>query len=87
MELSILGWIVVGLVAGALAKFVLPGDDPGGCIVTSLIGIAGGVLGGFLSTALFEVEAEGVSLLSILVAMIGAIILLLIYRAVVRRKR
>ena len=87
MELSILGWIVVGLIAGALAKLVMPGDDPGGCIVTTLIGIAGGVLGGFLSTALFDVQAEGVSLVSILIALVGAILLLLIYRMVVRRKR
>lgn len=88
MEMSILAWIVVGLIAGALAKFVLPGDDPGGCIVTTLIGIVGALLGGFLFDALFDVRVEGgVNLASIGVAIVGAIILLLIYRLVAGRRR
>lgn len=87
MEMGLLSWILVGLIAGALAKFIMPGDDPGGCIVTTIIGIVGAVLGGFLATALFDVRAEGFNLTTILIAIVGSIILLLIYRMVAGRRR
>ncbi|MFN2432341.1 MAG: GlsB/YeaQ/YmgE family stress response membrane protein, partial [Gemmatimonadota bacterium] len=80
--MSLLSWIVVGLVAGGLAKLLLPGDDPGGCIVTMIIGIVGAILGGFLFRALFGYEAEGFNLGSIGVALVGSIVLLLLYRLV-----
>ena len=51
--MGIIGWIVLGLIAGALAKTILPGDDPGGIIVTIIIGIVGAILGGFLAQVLF----------------------------------
>ena len=78
--------IVVGLIAGALAKWVMPGPDPGGIIITILIGIAGAFVGGFVVQWLFGgPEITDISLGSILVATLGAIILLAIYRLLTRR--
>ena len=81
--MSILGWILFGLIVGALAKLVMPGRDPGGIIVTMLLGIAGAVLGGFVGRALGlygEGEAAG-----FVMSFIGAVILLAIYRMMVGR--
>ena len=75
---SIIVWIIIGLVAGALAKLIMPGDDPGGIIVTILIGIAGAFVGGFLASLIGL--AEGGLIWTIIIATIGAIILLAIYR-------
>ena len=83
--MGIIAWIVVGLIAGALAKFLLPGDDPGGIIVTILIGIAGAFVGGFVFSFLGGSGMTGFSLWSIIVATIGAIILLLLYRLIASR--
>ncbi len=77
---AIIAWIIIGLIAGALAKLIMPGDDPGGIIVTILIGIAGAFIGGFLA-GLIGLGGGG-WIWSIIVATIGAIILLAIYRAV-----
>ena len=77
---------MVGLIAGALAKWVMPGPDPGGIIVTILIGIAGAFVGGYLVQSLFGGPGvSNLSLSSILVATLGAIILLAIYRLITRR--
>lgn len=85
-EIAIITWIVVGLIAGALAKWVMPGPDPGGIIVTVLIGMAGALLGGFLVNALFGLsEGTSITLASILTATLGAVILLAIYRLITRR--
>ena len=86
--MAILGWILFGLIVGALAKLVMPGRDPGGIIVTMLIGIVGALLGGFLATQLFGVDAidEFFDISTWLAAIVGALILLLIYRAVVGRR-
>jgi uncharacterized membrane protein YeaQ/YmgE (transglycosylase-associated protein family) len=81
--MSILGWSLFGLIVGALAKLVMPGRDPGGIIVTMLLGIAGAVLGGFLGRALglyHEGDAAG-----FVMSFIGAVILLAIYRIMVGR--
>lgn len=78
---AIIGWIIIGLVAGALAKLIMPGDDPGGIIVTIIIGIAGALVGGFLA-GLIGIGGGGI-IWTIIIATIGAIILLAIYRAVV----
>jgi uncharacterized membrane protein YeaQ/YmgE (transglycosylase-associated protein family) len=80
--MSILPWIVVGLVAGLLGKLIMPGDDPGGIIVT-IIGIVGALVGGFLMSLLGFGDVSGINLYSIVVATLGAIILLAIYRAIV----
>jgi uncharacterized membrane protein YeaQ/YmgE (transglycosylase-associated protein family) len=87
--MGILGWIVLGLLAGAIAKAVLPGDDPGGIIVTMIIGIVGAILGGFLGQALFGVDTldEFFDISTWLTAIVGAIILLLVYRMVAGRRR
>jgi uncharacterized membrane protein YeaQ/YmgE (transglycosylase-associated protein family) len=78
--------IVVGLVAGALAKWVMPGPDPGGIMITILIGIVGAFVGGFLVQWLFGgPKLTGFSITSVLVATLGAIILLAVYRLITRR--
>ena len=78
--------IVVGLIAGALAKWVMPGPDPGGIIVTILIGIAGAFVGGFIVQWLFGgPQMTSIRLSSILVATLGAILLLAVYRLITRR--
>ncbi|HEX9732745.1 MAG TPA: GlsB/YeaQ/YmgE family stress response membrane protein [Thermoanaerobaculia bacterium] len=80
--MGILSWVVLGLIAGALAKLIMPGKDPGGCIVTMIIGIVGAVLGGFLATQLGYGTVEGFDLRSLVIAVVGSLILLLIYRVV-----
>jgi uncharacterized membrane protein YeaQ/YmgE (transglycosylase-associated protein family) len=87
--MGILGWIILGLLAGAIAKAIMPGDDPGGVIVTIIIGIVGALLGGFLGQALFGVDTldNFFDVSTWLTAIIGAIILLVIYRLVVGRGR
>lgn len=77
-------WIVVGLIAGALAKFIMPGRDGGGIIVTIILGIIGGLLGGWLSTMVGI--GVGGTLGAIIFATIGAVIVLFIYNAVTGRR-
>lgn len=78
--MSWLVWIVLGLVAGIIAKLIMPGRDPGGFIVTTIIGIVGALLGGFISVQLGYGDVSGFDLRSILIAVLGAILLLVIYR-------
>jgi uncharacterized membrane protein YeaQ/YmgE (transglycosylase-associated protein family) len=78
--MGILAFIVVGLIAGLLAKLVLPGDDPGGLIVTTLVGIAGAFVGGFVVGILGGAGVTGINIWSILVATLGAVVLLAIFR-------
>lgn len=84
MGMDILAWIVVGIVAGFLAKMVVPGEGPGGVLGDMVIGIVGAVLGGWLFNAFGHVGATGINLYSILVAFIGSVVLLLILRAIAR---
>jgi uncharacterized membrane protein YeaQ/YmgE (transglycosylase-associated protein family) len=86
--MGIIGWIVLGLLAGIIAKAILPGDDPGGIIVTTLIGIVGAFGGGLITKALGFGDPidEFFDLSTWLGAIIGSIVLLLIYRAVVGRR-
>ncbi len=79
MDYGFFGWIVVGLIAGALAKWIMPGKDPGGIIVTILIGIAGGLLGGFLASIL-PFFSTGGTIWNLVLATVGAVILLWLYR-------
>lgn len=82
---GILGWIVFGLIVGVIAKVVMPGRDPGGIIVTMLLGIVGALLGGFLGRALGMYgpnQAAGVFM-----SIIGAVVVLFIYRLLVGRRR
>ena len=78
--MGILSWIVFGLIAGALAKLIMPGDDPGGCIVTILLGVAGAVVGGFIGRALGFGGVEGFEIRSFLIAVGGTLVLLAGYR-------
>lgn len=82
---SIIAWIVLGLLAGAIAKFLMPGSDPGGWIVTILIGIAGAFVGGWLGQTLFGVGTTAFSFAGLVTAIVGAIILLFLYRLIVGR--
>ena len=84
-DIGVVVWIIVGLIAGALAKWVMPGPDPGGIIVTILIGVAGALLGGFVVRNLLGIAVGSGFLGSILVATLGAIILLALYRLITRR--
>jgi uncharacterized membrane protein YeaQ/YmgE (transglycosylase-associated protein family) len=83
--MGILSWILLGLIAGALAKFIMPGKDPGGLIVTILIGIAGAIVGGFLGSLIGLGRVESFDLGGIVIATVGAIILLILYRLFVKR--
>ena len=87
--MGIIAFIILGLIAGAIAKAILPGDDPGGFIITAIIGIVGALLGGFLAQALFDADPldEFFDISSWLTAIVGAIVLLLIYRVVTGRRR
>ena len=85
--MGILSWILLGLIAGALAKAIRPGRDPQGCIVTMIIGVVGAVLGGFIATRLLGWgDVNGFNLYSILVATGGAVLALIIYAAITGRR-
>ena len=83
--MGILSWIVIGLVAGAIAKFIMPGNDPGGIIVTILIGMVGAVIGGFIANALGLGGVQGIDIRSVLIADAGSVILLFAYRLIRQR--
>jgi uncharacterized membrane protein YeaQ/YmgE (transglycosylase-associated protein family) len=83
---GILAWIVVGLIAGILAKIAMPGPDPGGIMLTIVIGIVGALIGGFVVNSLLGGPGmTGINLSSILVATLASIIFLAIYRLITRR--
>ena len=80
-------WILFGLIAGGIAKLIMPGKDPGGCLVTSLIGILGALLGGFIGTEILDYgTVTGFNLRSLLIAIAGSMLLLLIYRLILQRR-
>ncbi|MEX0803569.1 MAG: GlsB/YeaQ/YmgE family stress response membrane protein [Candidatus Binatia bacterium] len=81
--MAIIGWIIFGLIVGVIAKFLMPGRDPGGFIITILLGIAGALLGGFVGRMLGLYREDDP--VGFIMALIGSIILLLLYRAMFRR--
>lgn len=90
--MGIIGFLVLGLLAGAIAKALLPGNDPGGCLITMAIGVVGAMLGGFLAAELFDADPldEFFDLSTWLTAIVGAMILLFAYRLITgggRRRR
>ncbi|MFD5522474.1 GlsB/YeaQ/YmgE family stress response membrane protein [Streptomyces sp. NPDC127066] len=87
--MGVIAWILIGLLAGAIAKLLLPGKDPGGIIVTMLIGVAGGLLGGWLGKVVFGVDSiDGFFDLSTWIAAIaGSLILLVLYRVLTGNSR
>ncbi len=92
---GILAWIVFGLIAGLIAKALMPGRDPGGCIITTLLGIVGAVIGGFIGRSLLgygratdsmgDLSKPGF-LMSLVLAVVGAIIVLAVYRLISGRR-
>jgi len=81
--MAIIGWIIFGLIVGIIAKFLMPGRDPGGFIITALLGIAGALLGGYLGRAMgFYREGDPVGFI---MAVVGSIVLLILYRLTVGR--
>ena len=86
--MGLIAWIVLGGIAGLIAKVIMPGRDPGGCILTVVIGIVGALLGGFLSTALgFGGLTGDLDWRSLVIAVIGSIVLLAIWRLIRGRRR
>lgn len=85
--MGIIAFVILGALAGAIAKALLPGNDPGGFIVTTLIGIVGALLGGFLAGVLFDADPldEFFDISTWLTAIVGAMILLVLYRLVADR--
>src|ERR1700746_1910204 len=83
--MGIFSWILLGLIAGALAKFIMPGKDAGGIFITRLIGIAGAIVGGFLGSFIGLGKVESFDLGGIFIATIGAILLLIVYRLLRKR--
>ena len=84
-QYGIIGWIIIGGIAGAIAKLLMPGKDPGGCIITVLLGIAGALLAGWLGKMIGWYDTnEGAGFIA---AIIGAFILLGIYRVIAGRRR
>jgi len=83
---GIIGWIVIGGIAGAIAKLLMPGKDPGGCIITVLLGIAGALVAGWLGRLIgwYDANDQGAGFIA---AIVGAFILLLIYRLIAGRRR
>ena len=84
--MGIISWILLGLVVGALAKLIMPGDDPGGIIVTILLGIAGAFVGGFVATRIGFGTVDGFNAGSLVIAIGGSILILWVYR-VMRARR
>lgn len=86
--MGIIGWIVLGLIAGAIAKAILPGRQGGGWLVTLLLGVVGALLGGFIGSAVFGIGLENFwSLQTWIVAILGSIVVLLLYGLLFRRRR
>lgn len=85
--MNILGWVALGLLAGGIAKLIVPGKDPGGCLVTVGIGVLGALLGGFLGTTLFHWgTVTGFDLKSLAIAVAGSLVLLAVFRLLMRPK-
>jgi uncharacterized membrane protein YeaQ/YmgE (transglycosylase-associated protein family) len=84
---GVFSWILFGLIAGGIAKYIMPGKDPGGCLATILIGILGAVIGGYIATELLHIgTVDGFNLRSLGIAILGALILLILYRLLLQRR-
>jgi len=86
--MTIIGWIILGLIAGAIAKAILPGTQGGGWLITLVLGVVGALLGGFLASALFGIPMGGFfEIRTWIIAILGSIVVLLIYGLVTRGSR
>jgi len=84
--MGIVSWIILGLIVGIIAKFFMPGKDPGGIFITIILGIEGAFVGGFIGSALGLGSVSGFDIRSLLIAVGGSILLLIIYRAIKKEK-
>jgi uncharacterized membrane protein YeaQ/YmgE (transglycosylase-associated protein family) len=86
--MGIIGWILLGLLAGVIARLILPGEQPGGIVVTTLIGVAGALIAGFVAQAIGFGDPidEFFDLSTWIAAIVGAVVLLLIWGAIARRR-
>ncbi|HEV8339991.1 MAG TPA: GlsB/YeaQ/YmgE family stress response membrane protein [bacterium] len=84
--MGILSWIIVGLIAGWLAKTISSGPEPGGLLMTLVIGVVGAIVGGVIANALGYAGATGINLYSILIATLGAVLFLFLWKALSRRR-
>jgi uncharacterized membrane protein YeaQ/YmgE (transglycosylase-associated protein family) len=82
LDVGLLSWILMGLIVGVLAKFIMPGKDPKGCIITVLLGIGGAFVGGFIGSKLGLGTFHGFDIRSLALAVGGAMVLLILYRIV-----
>ena len=80
--MGMLTWIILGLVVGVIAKLIMPGKDPGGFVITIILGMVGAFVGGFISSSLGFGSVTGFDIRSLLIAVGGAVVLLIIYRVV-----
>jgi uncharacterized membrane protein YeaQ/YmgE (transglycosylase-associated protein family) len=85
--MSILAWIVFGLLAGVVAKWLMPGKEPGGWIITTVLGIVGAVVGGYLGTLFGFGDVSGFDFRSFLIAVVGALVLLAVYHFIMNRQK
>jgi uncharacterized membrane protein YeaQ/YmgE (transglycosylase-associated protein family) len=83
---GIISWVVIGLIAGILGKILMPGDDPGGIILTVVTGMVGAIVGGLVVGLLGGTGVTGLNIWSILVATLGAVVLITLYRLVAGRR-
>ncbi|MGF1869381.1 GlsB/YeaQ/YmgE family stress response membrane protein [Photobacterium indicum] len=83
--MGFISWIILGLIAGALAKWLMPGDDDGGWIMTIVLGVAGAFVGGWLGSFIGLGSADGVNFGSIITATLGAFVLLFVYNKFIRK--
>ena len=83
--MGILSWIILGLIVGIIAKVIMPGKDPGGFIITIILGIAGAFIGGFIASRIGFGTVTGFDLRSLLIAVGGAVILLIVYRMIKKK--
>jgi uncharacterized membrane protein YeaQ/YmgE (transglycosylase-associated protein family) len=85
--MGIISWIIFGFIAGTVARLIHPGRDPGGCLVTILLGIGGALVGGYVGTSLGWGRVSGFELRSLGLAVLGALILLIVYRLLFGKKK
>ncbi len=86
MGMGLISWIVLGLIAGGIAKFFMPGKDPGGCFITMILGILGASVGGWVGSMFGWGTVESFDIKGISISVLGAILLLLVYRLVLKMK-
>ncbi|MFT5064245.1 MAG: putative membrane protein YeaQ/YmgE (transglycosylase-associated protein family) [Gammaproteobacteria bacterium] len=83
--MGILSWILMGLIAGAIAKWIMPGKDGGGCLLTMALGIAGAIVGGFIGSFFGLAKVDEFSLATMGIAVGGAVVILVLYRAITKK--